>query len=125
MDNETLNLKIVKFTLQPIIENALSHGILLVDYPCTLTINACVKDDCLIVKVKNEGKLISDERILEINEMLSKSPIKIKEGKTIGISNVNQRIKLVCGNDYGCYLKKDNNTMSTIIKFPVMNDEII
>ncbi|HEX7715618.1 MAG TPA: sensor histidine kinase [Bacillota bacterium] len=91
--------KIIKFTLQPIVENAIFHGIEPKKDAGTIKIAVRAAEDHLNVSVTDDGVGISPE---QIEAVLTKPP----EGKTrglsgIGIKNVAERLKLVYGPEYG------------------------
>lgn len=117
---ETLELETVKFSLQPIIENALTHGVYLADRRCMLWISAFIKEKNLVIEVKNDGKPIAPEKLKAVNELLENNEIIIKESQSIGLSNVNQRIKLIFGNDYGLLLSYKDGITVTTVKLPII-----
>lgn len=73
-----------------------------------------------ILRVINSGKPLSEEDKQRIEAMLAGDDSKIPKRQgyhtSIGIRNVNQRIKLVYGEEYGLEIKKgeDERTVSTI-----------
>lgn len=122
IDEETLPFETVKFSLQPIIENALTHGVYLLNRKCTLWINAFFRDKELIIEIKNDGKPIENKKLIEVNDVLQKQEIVIKESRSIGLSNVNQRIKLIFGNEYGVSMSEENGITIAKIKLPKIKE---
>lgn len=122
IDEETLAFETVKFSLQPIIENALTHGVYLLSRKCTLWINAFFKDGELLIEIKNDGKPMEKEKLKEVNEVLQKQEIVIKESRSIGLSNVNQRIKLIFGKEYGISMSEENGITIAKIKLPKIKE---
>lgn len=122
IDEETLAFETVKFSLQPIIENALTHGVYLLNRKCTLWINAFFKDKELIIEIKNDGKPMEKEKLIEVNEVLQKQEIVIKESRSIGLSNVNQRIKLIFGKEYGVSMSEEDGITIAKIKLPKIKE---
>lgn len=109
---ETLDLKIVKFVLQPIIENAIEHGIKHISGKNGLiSISSSIINNRLILSVSNNGPKIPENMLLELEEQFESE--EIRETKHIGLSNVNQRIKLIFGDEYGVNVFSDD--LETII----------
>ena len=100
--------KLPKLTLQPIIENAISHGLESKIADGIIIIRITTTEQKLIIHVEDNGVGISLEKVDEINRMLSgKSDTfndNSKRGTGIALSNVNSRIKLKYGNEYGIQL---------------------
>ena len=118
IDPETLDLKTVKFVLQPIIENAIEHGIKKIKGEGgIIEISSMIMNNCLILSVSDNGPKIDDET-LEILEKRLESD-EIQETKHIGLSNVNQRIKLIFGENYGVSVFSDENSTVIDIIMPI------
>ncbi|MBP3361531.1 MAG: histidine kinase [Clostridia bacterium] len=99
IDEELLNKVVVKFCLQPIIENAVQHGLRPKDEKGTIEITGRREKDGMIIHVKDDGVGMTDEQIDRINTSMNEKYTLYQ--KHIGMHNVNQRIKLVFGNEYG------------------------
>ncbi|MGL4742531.1 MAG: sensor histidine kinase [Sarcina sp.] len=97
-DNNLLGNNIIKFILQPLIENYVVHGVRLSDDDNLMKI--MIKDCGSIIEVHiiDNGKGISDEKLEEIKQKLSD---KNANSDSIGIINVNQRLKNTYGEEYG------------------------
>ncbi|GHU62089.1 hypothetical protein AGMMS49983_02940 [Clostridia bacterium] len=101
--------KILNFTLQPLIENAIYHGLESRIEEGKIVLSAYQTSSRLILRVSDNGSGISPELLADITnriDSLSESEIgqldDIKESHTgIGLININQRIKLQFGNEYG------------------------
>ena len=105
IDDDILNYEIPKLTLQPIVENAVLHGI--VDYTSGGMINLRIlnTDDGLKIYVRDNGVGISDEQVKRINHrLLNDLDLQTafhEEQEGIALYNINRRIKLTYGSDYG------------------------
>ena len=111
----------VKYVLQPIIENAFKHGLRpLQDRRGLLSIYAKKSDDILIFKIKNDGEPIPKEILENIKKNMSENDLP--ENKHIGLANVNQRIKLIYGEEYGCHIKSDEKETTVTILLPVVKE---
>ena len=104
---ETLDLKTVKFVIQPIIENAIEHGIKhITDKAGVISISSNIINNRLIISISNNGPKIPEKTLLELESRLESD--EIQETKHIGLSNVNQRIKLIFGDEYGLNVYSDD-----------------
>lgn len=109
------NKKIVKISLQPLVENAIYHGIKPKEGSGIIKIRADSKKDLLIIKIIDNGVGISSGRLKELNEMLKEEYYSYQDH--LGLKNVNQRIKIIFGDEYGVYLysKKGKGTVTTVV----------
>jgi two-component system sensor histidine kinase YesM len=89
----------VRLTLQPIIENAIYHGIKPSNRPGMITVTGYAGTNFVIVRIKDNGVGISPALADRINQSFA-SP-HIRESDHIGLSNVNQRIRLIFGEAFG------------------------
>ncbi len=103
------NIAIPKLTLQPIVENAIYHGIEMSEKTGRIIIRLTLTDARLIIRVSDNGVGIDEKALVELNESLKSFDRKdinpnenVKHG--IAIKNVNERIKLHFGNQYGVYI---------------------
>ncbi|MGB5824372.1 MAG: sensor histidine kinase [Proteocatella sp.] len=106
--------EIVKLTLQPIVENAIYHGIKYKDSKGEIQIKGYEEQDCIIIEIIDDG-IGMDETTL--GNILKKKPSTTKNG--VGIYNVNKRIKLQYGEAYGLhYESRLNEGTRVILKLP-------
>ncbi len=116
IDGECLKCTIPKLILQPIVENSLIYGIREEEEegPLEISIKACIEGENLIILVKDKGPGISDE---DIEKIFSKEKDVNKFSK-VGLNNVNQRIKLYCGEEYGISIG-NRSKLGTYVKVEV------
>ena len=117
IDEKDLNNPIVKFTLQPIIENAFHHGISTIsDGVIIITGIADKNKKIYTIEVYDNGIGITKETANRINNAMQqdKNPTK-----SIGLWNTNQRIKMLMGNEYGCRIEPRNQGTAVIITLPL------
>ena len=91
--------RIVKLTLQPLVENAIFSGIEPGGKNGTIRIRAYEKDKCLCVDVRDDGIGIPEEKIPELLNHSEK--LKGDQMSSIGMPNVDRRLKLIYGDEYG------------------------
>jgi sensor histidine kinase YesM len=107
VDSDTLDLKIPKLIVQPIVENAIKHGLEPKVSKGLLIIIAYRTKNRLIIVIQDDGLGISKSNLIQLNEILagdkaSDNLIKNHNDRTsVGICNVQNRIKLLFGNEYG------------------------
>lgn len=105
IEEDTYDLLVPRFILQPIIENAIYHGL-----PGELskrgkvTIRAYRHKEILRLEIEDNGHGISDE---EKTEILKKDQKGRKRFNGIGIPNVNERIQLLCGAEFGLHYESE------------------
>ncbi|TYQ16290.1 UNVERIFIED_CONTAM: two-component system sensor histidine kinase YesM [Acetivibrio alkalicellulosi] len=99
IEEDTLSFSIIKHSLQPLIENSIKHGFNLSQPNNTITIKILKDKEDILVYVIDNGKGME----LEILEHVKKSLMsEIKYGKeSLGLININERIKLIYGLGYG------------------------
>lgn len=125
-DNNVLKLYIPKLILQPIVENAIYHGIEQKLGAGQVTIRITYTRQNLDIIISDDGIGIKDDILLTMNENLSRNyenyeHEKIEKGGGIAIRNVNQRIKLLFGEDYGVWLNSIYGIGTDVhIKLPVV-----
>lgn len=118
IDPETLDCKTVKFVLQPIIENAIEHGMKRISgKKGIIKISSAILNNKLVLSVSDNGPKIDDNILKELETKLESD--EIQETKHIGLSNVNQRIKLIFGNEYGVSIFSDDYETIIDIIMPV------
>lgn len=116
-DENLLDISIPKLILQPIVENAIYHGIRPKKKPGTIKINYEKEKDYLIIQVSDDGVGYKEKENKEQNQSLIKARLS-----GIGMQNVDQRIKLLCGNDCGIEVDK-NYTQGTRIVYKLKINE--
>jgi len=120
IDEDLLTLNILRLTLQPIIENAILHG--LEDKPGKRFVQICVQayENELWIYVEDNGKGMDKRQTDEMNARLSdnlRTKLDSPARNQVGIYNVNSRIKLYYGNEYGISILSapDEGTIVKII----------
>ena len=104
VSEECSDLIIPKFTLQPLIENAIVYGVECMLEPCAIMVHIFTEGDLCICQVKNSGPAPEKNLI----EKLRSGQI-VSKGNGVGLLNIDRRVKAVFGEEYGIsvYRKED------------------
>lgn len=108
---EALQKKTVKLILQPLIENAIYHGISQIQEKGQIKITVVIEENNVVFRVIDNGYGIKPEVLKDILNQESKSA----HGSGVGIKNVNERIKLCYGKEYGIAIESELDVGTTII----------
>lgn len=125
---DILNCRLPKLTLQPIVENSIYHGIERKIGRGHLVIRIGVSDTRLRIRVSDDGLGMSEEKLYQLNEKLrslSLDAVGGREGGEGGIAvvNVNNRIKLLFGEEYGIQVYSHEGTgTDVVIQLPLKTD---
>lgn len=119
VSNELKECIVPKTIIQPIVENAIFHGICSTDIKGKVEISAVRNNDDLNIIIQDNGIGMSEEKIYEL--MNSNNSAKNSSGiRHIGVINVRDRIKFLYGDTYGIEIEStvDIGTKVTI-KIPI------
>lgn len=105
------NYMLPTLTLQPIVENAIHHGLEPQIGPGTITIRGFQTEDKVILQIQDDGVGMSPERLAELRDRLFRPDLNqplphagesgARRGAGIALKNVHQRLQLLFGADYG------------------------
>jgi two-component system sensor histidine kinase YesM len=112
VEEEILEYKIPRFLLQPVVENSIIHGIEPMEGQGLVIVKGFVYKEDLRITVTDNGVGIPEEKIRAILESGSGQSRSRFSG--IGISNVQERIGMYFGEQYGLYIKSVLNLYTTI-----------
>ncbi|MEN8908297.1 MAG: sensor histidine kinase [Clostridiales bacterium] len=110
---EILMCKILKIILQPLVENSIYHGIKNKTDKGIIKIIGKNYDDTILLKVIDNGVGMTEEEIENIFIKNKQSSNK-NTGSGVGVKNVNERIKLYFGNEYGLEYKSITDLGTTV-----------
>jgi len=114
-----LVLKTPKLILQPLVENAIHHGLECKVGGGKIWVSIVLQESSVIYTVVDDG-LGSDENI--IHKMLSE---KTEQHKVFALKNINDRIQLKFGKDYGLkYFSKKEEGTTVIVSIPILKNEL-
>ena len=117
-DENIMDCYTVKLSMQPIIENAVKHGIksLRNETKGNITIKIFEESDNIVFRISNTSAGIDKETVENTNISLKSG--EMPSSKNIGLKNVNKRIQLVFGDMYGCRVYADDNMFTVEMKIP-------
>ena len=96
---EVLGLASLKLMLQPLVENAIYHGMEFMDGDGEILVRAGLQDGKLCFLVADNGLGMTEEQVEQI--LTGQSHTSSRRGSGIGVKNVNERIRLYFGEEYG------------------------
>lgn len=115
---------IPKITLQPLVENALYHGIKNKRGLGKITITGELEQNYLLIYVGDNGIGITEDRLKQIEAKINDA--SAVEGEVFGLHNVNERIRLKFGNGYGIHVDSIYGEGSTVrILLPLEKNTLI
>ncbi|WP_052377991.1 cache domain-containing sensor histidine kinase [Robinsoniella sp. KNHs210] len=101
LEEQILNQLTIKLVLQPIVENAIHHGRRGNDEQLTIEIRVFSHGDRIVFEVMDDGRGIEPEQLFKLQNSLDQA-----EGG-YGLKNVNVRIRLNYGEDYGVFIESE------------------
>lgn len=107
VEEEVENIKIPKLTLQPLVENAIYHGIKPLDRKGHIRVLVKQKEDIVYLRVQDDGVGLSGERFWEVLQKGAQS------GDSFGLRNVAERLQLYYGER--CALELEERAQGTTI----------
>lgn len=119
-DEQVLRMKIPRLLIQPLIENAIYHGIERSRSKGIIKLDALIVDNEVVIEVMDNGAGISEEELDILNEKLKMDndtyfkKVENSHRKSIGIENVNRRIKLFYGENYGLTIESKQFTFTRV-----------
>ena len=130
---------VLKLILQPLVENAIYHGIKERRGPGTIEVDAFIRDGDLILRVKDDGAGMDEDRLAEVRqaldrvgrehdpgELLAEAETAAADGsgrkdRGFGLINVHERLKLTFGDRYGLKIDSARGEGTTVtVVHPVL-----
>jgi two-component system, sensor histidine kinase YesM len=127
VDEEVVDYTVLKLILQPLVENAIYHGIKNKRDGGTIKIRAKFNNEKeVILEVEDNGIGFTPEKLAQLQSELADNSGNIIQESGFGIGNSNQRIKLYYGKQYGLTVKSEYQT-GTCVSFiiPARKDDAI
>jgi two-component system sensor histidine kinase YesM len=117
-----LQWHILKLSLQPIVENAVQHGIRPKGGKGTVMVTLETDDHHLLITIYDDGVGIDEDRLQIIHANIHDPK---SSTKSIGLKNVHERIRTVCGDEYGLAINSREHIGTSIrLEYPIRKGEI-
>lgn len=120
IDESLMQVQLPQLILQPLLENAVVHGVYTVKGG-VIDLSVYQEEEKVILKITNTGEL-SPEEEKKIQSLLEGNNTNLPEGKgkhaSLGIRNVNERIKLIFGENYGLNIHSVEGVVISAITIP-------
>ena len=121
IDEHAYEHEILKFLLQPIIENAIKHGFSLRTNDCCIEISVEIANETMVITITDDGIGMDQKKLEKLQNNLQ---VEIDEGDHIGLRNVAQRIRLYYGEKGSLNVYSTQAIGTTVeIQIPVKAEE--
>lgn len=120
VEPDTLDCRLPKLVLQPLVENAIYHGIKVKEDGGSIRVTSMLDEDQLIITVEDDGRGMTPEQLAHILE-----PKESDEGSSkIGVYNVHERLQMYFGSQFGLkfFSEPDRGTTAMLI-LPRLTEE--
>ncbi|RCX23376.1 two-component system sensor histidine kinase YesM [Fontibacillus phaseoli] len=122
---ETMDCLTLKLILQPLVENAIHHGIEKSAEEGFIGVYAGISGEHLEIVIKDNGVGMTPESVNKLVSGKLRSEGGSGSGSGVGVNNVQERILLYYGKAYGLYFESEPEEGTTVtIKLPVVKPEI-
>ncbi len=127
VDPDLQKLKVPRLILQPIVENAIVHGVDKTSRSGVVKITASAGNDVLAISVFDNGCGIEDNVLAQMTEMMNSDDpeafYKGRERKSIGLMNIHKRIRILYGNAYGIMINTlPGESTEVVLTLRIRND---
>jgi two-component system sensor histidine kinase YesM len=120
IDENILELYIPKLTLQPILENAIYHGLREKEGGGIIEIKGFIKENQVIFIIRDSGKGMEEETLNKLIKCMNEGG----SSQGYGLSNVNERLKLYFGGEYGLNIESVKDSYTTVtVNIPIVEQE--
>lgn len=119
------NYKVLKLILQPLVENALYHGLNYCSVGDTISISGNTDGQNLFINVRDNGQGMTPETLASLKQMLreeaSFTELGHRNKQSIGLKNIHSRIELYYGKGYGLSVASELGQFTNIqIRLPIL-----
>ncbi len=105
IDPDLEKIEVPKFVIQPLVENYFKHGIDFTRFDNAISVKVLQEDKRVRIIVKDNGRGMTEKRLKQVEEILSHPKVELHE--SIGLQNVNERLRANFGSSY--YMSLENN----------------
>ena len=104
VDESLYAIEVPKLILQPLVENAIYHGVKAKRGGGTITITGVPEGENLVFTVQDDGAGMLQEKVEELNRRMSERSV-LDEQKSFGLFYIRERIQLCYGTGYGVHVE--------------------
>lgn len=125
IDEGIYGYQTLKFILQPIVENAICHGIEMKERDGLIIVRGYFSGENIILEVFDNGNGMNNEELLELNTYISSGihSSLLRKTSGIGLSNIQERLQLFFGEEYGLTIHSEKGQGTTVrIKIPAWRE---
>lgn len=121
--------KIIRFILQPVIENSIIHGFRNTEINGSIEIDATIDGDNLLIIVSDNGIGLTEQQIMRLNDYHTiiyeeDKDIESRRFNKIGISNIKDQIRIRFGEQYGLrFESRDGGGTKVVYRLPIVKDQ--
>ena len=120
VDPSINSVHIVKLVLQPIVENAIYHGLKYKESKGMLTVNGYQKDGNAVIEIADDGVGMDEETL---NRIFEKHKVNYRSNG-VGVYNVQRRLSMYYGKEYGLSYKSEKGKGTTVtVVIPIEQEE--
>ena len=112
-EEQVLSLASLKLMLQPLVENAIYHGMEFMDGDGEIVVKVCRQQESLLFMIQDNGLGMTKEQVQGL--LTEKNHSSSRRGSGIGVKNVNERIRLYFGEEYGLSIQSEPDE-GTVVK---------
>ena len=118
------DIRILKYCVQPLVENCFVHGVYLRQKPIAIKVVMFCNEQGLCIRVVDDGPGCSADVFADLQDKLSKTASSFSQealhvrGKHIGLLNIHQRILYAYGQGYGLHLIPSEKGFSVEVRLP-------
>ena len=129
--DELRTSRVLKFMLQPLVENSIEHGLIGEEDVWWIRIQAWAEQKKLCIRVENAGMYITPEELEEIRGNITRDKIREaaeaeelkRRRNSIGLVNIQRRIKLVYSDRYGLEIyNRESGGLEVLIRLPLQTE---
>lgn len=122
LEEKTRVCLVPSLIIQPIVENAIFHGLNAKEEPGLIVVESAITNDCLLITISDDGVGQSEEELMRLKDHLKGK--EYRNGGSIGILNVLNRIRINFGDSYGLLIESETGIGTTVtLKLPVIKEE--
>ncbi|MEK3889538.1 sensor histidine kinase [Bacillus sp. FSL K6-3431] len=104
VDPSLIHARIPKLSLQPLVENAIHYGLETMIDPCSIQIRSVKNEKYIMLVVEDNGPGMDPDLL----ELVKSGAVKTR-GQGIGLTNIDERIKLSFGDQFGIHIESELN----------------